>query len=184
MKNCGEYAPESAMDFIEQWEGCRLQAYKCPAGIWTIGVGHTKDVTEHDEITYEQSREMLREDIEEVKRGLAPFVNVDVTEGQFIALVSLAFNVGVSYVVHKCPKLMRALNAGDAEACAHEFLDVNRAGGKVLSGLTERRRAAEQTEKTLKAAYDQYQNALRGKTLEELGALWDSRAALTAARQA
>ena len=53
-----------------------------------------------------------------------------------------------------------------------------------LEALAERRRAAEQTEKTLKAAYDQYQNALRGKTLEELGALWDSRAALTAARQA
>ena len=53
-----------------------------------------------------------------------------------------------------------------------------------LEALAERRRTAEQTEKTLKAAYDQYQNALRGKTLEELGALWDSRAALTAARQA
>lgn len=141
MKNFGEYAPESTMDFIEAWEGCRLAAYKCPAGVWTIGVGHTQDVTEHDEITHEQARELLRQDIEEVKRRLAPFVNVDVTEGQFIALVSLAFNVGVSYVVHKCPKLMRALNAGDAEACAHEFLDVNRAGGKVLSGLTERRRA-------------------------------------------
>ena len=54
MKNFGEYSAESAMDFIEAWEGCRLQAYKCPAGIWTIGVGHTKDVTEHDEITYER----------------------------------------------------------------------------------------------------------------------------------
>ena len=49
--------------------------------------------------------------------------------------------MGVSYVVHQCPRLMRALNAGDAEACAHEFLDINRAGGKVLAGLTERRRA-------------------------------------------
>lgn len=115
MKNFGEYSAEVAMDFIEAWEGCRLQAYKCPADIWTIGVGHTKDVTEHDEITYEQARELLREDIEEVKRGLVPFVNVHVTEGQFIALVSLAFNVGVSYVVHKCPKLscgrsMRAMS--------------------------------------------------------------------------
>lgn len=121
--------------------GGRLQAYKCPAGIWTIGVGHTKDVTEHDEITYEQSREMLHEDVEEVKRGLAPFVNVHVTEGQFIALVSLAFNVGVSYVVHKCPKLMRALNAGDVEACAHEFLDIDKANGVRLSGLTRRRQS-------------------------------------------
>lgn len=140
MKNFSEYQAESAMDFIEAWEGCRLQAYKCPAGVWTIGVGHTKDVTEHDEITYEQSRKMLREDIEEVKRGLAPFVNVHVTEGQFVALVSLAFNVGVSYVVHQCPRLMRALNAGDCEACANEFLDIVKANGVTLPGLVKRRR--------------------------------------------
>ena len=141
MKNFGEYSAESAMDFIEALEGCRLQAYKCPAGVWTIGVGHTKGVTEHDEITYEQSRELLRKDIEEVKRGLAPFVNIHVTEGQFIALVSLAFNVGVSYVVHKCPKLMQALNAGDVEACAHEFLDIDSANGVKLPGLTRRRQS-------------------------------------------
>lgn len=141
MKNFGEYAPESAMDFIEAWEGCRLTAYKCPAGVWTIGVGHTQDVTEHDEITYEQSRDLLRRDLELVKHNLAPFINVHVTEGQFVALVSLAFNVGVGYVVRQCPRLMRALNAGDVEACAHEFIDINRAGGKVLAGLTERRRA-------------------------------------------
>lgn len=141
MKNFGEYSAESAMDFIEAWEGCRLQAYKCPVGIWTIGVGHTKDVTEHDEITYEQSRELLLEDVEEVKQGLVPFVNVHVTEGQFIALVSLAFNVGVSYVVHKCPKLMRALNAGDVEQAAHQFLDITKAGGKELPGLVRRRKS-------------------------------------------
>lgn len=140
MKNFGEYSAEVAMDFIEAWEGCRLQAYKCPADIWTIGVGHTKDVTEHDEITYEQARELLLEDVEEVKRGLVPFVNVHVTEGQFVALVSLAFNVGVGYVVRQCPRLMRALNAGDEEACANEFLDIVKANGVTLPGLVKRRR--------------------------------------------
>lgn len=141
MKNFSEYSAECAMDFIEAWEGCKLTAYKCPAGVWTIGSGHTKDVTEHDEITYEQSCELLRQDIEEVKREFARFVNVHVTEGQFVALVSLTFNVGVSYVVHKCPKLMRALNAGDVEACAHEFLDITKAGGKELPGLVRRRQS-------------------------------------------
>lgn len=141
MKNFGEYAPESAMDFIEAWEGCKLTAYKCPAGIWTIGVGHTKDVTEHDEITYEQSRELLRKDIEAVVKALAPFVNVHVTEGQYVALVSLAFNVGASYVVHNCPRLMRALNAGDVEQAAHQFLDITKAGGKELPGLVRRRKS-------------------------------------------
>ena len=141
MKNFMEYSAQCAMDFIEAWEGCKLTAYKCPAGVWTIGVGHTKDVTEHDEITYEQSRELLRRDIEQVKHELAPYINVHVTEGQFVALVSLAFNVGVSYVVHKCPKLMRALNAGDVGACAHEFLDITKAGGKELPGLVRRRQS-------------------------------------------
>lgn len=141
MKNFSEYQAESAMDFIEAWEGCRLQAYKCPADIWTIGVGHTKDVTEHDEITYEQSRELLRKDIEAVVKALAPFVNVHVTEGQYVALVSLAFNVGASYVVHNCPRLMRALNAGDVEQAAHQFLDITKAGGKELPGLVRRRKS-------------------------------------------
>lgn len=141
MKNFGEYSAEVAMDFIEAWEGCRLQAYKCPAGVWTIGVGHTKDVTEHDEITYEQSRELLRKDIEAVVKALAPFVNVHVTEGQYVALVSLAFNVGASYVVHNCPRLMRALNAGDVEQAAHQFLDITKAGGKELPGLVRRRKS-------------------------------------------
>ena len=141
MKNFGEYAPECAMDFIEAWEGCKLVAYKCPAGIWTIGVGHTKDVTEHDEITYEQARELLRQDVEAVVKALAPFVNVHVTEGQYVALVSLAFNVGASYVVHNCPRLMRALNAGDVEQAAHQFLDITKAGGKELPGLVRRRKS-------------------------------------------
>ena len=141
MKNFGEYSAEVAMDFIEAWEGCRLQAYKCPADIWTICVGHTKDVAEHDEITYEQSRELLRKDIEAVVKALAPFVNVHVTEGQYVALVSLAFNVGASYVVHNCPRLMRALNAGDVEQAAHQFLDITKAGGKELPGLVRRRKS-------------------------------------------
>ena len=141
MKNFMGYSEESAMDFVESWEGCRLTAYKCPAGVWTIGVGHTQDVTEHDEITYEQSRDLLRRDIELVKHDLARFVNVPVTQGQFVALVSLAFNVGVLYVVHKCPRLMQALNAGDVEKAAAEFLDIDKANGVRLAGLSRRRQA-------------------------------------------
>lgn len=141
MKNFGEYSAESAMDFVEAWEGCRLTAYRCPAGILTIGVGHTQGVTEHDEITYEQSRDLLRRDLDLVKHGLVPFINVGVTQGQFVALVSLAFNVGAYYVTHKCPKLMRALNAGDLEAAAHEFLDIDKSNGKQVPGLTLRRLA-------------------------------------------
>ena len=133
---------ELAADFIEQREGFRETAYLCPAGVLTIGFGHTgPDVKKGQVVTYKEAYTMLLEDLKRYASGLARWLNVKVTEGQFVALLSLAYNVGVDGVVHKCPKLMRALNAGDAETCAHEFLDINRAGGKVLAGLTERRRA-------------------------------------------
>ena len=123
-----------AADFIEQWEGFRETAYLCPAGVLTIGFGHTgPDVKE--------AYAMLIEDLKRYASGLAPWVNVKVTEGQYVALMSLAYNIGVDGVVYKCPKLMRAVNAGDVEEAASQFLDVNKANGKVLPGLTRRRQA-------------------------------------------
>ena len=128
---------ELAADFIEQWEGFRETAYLCPAGVLTIGFGHTgPDVKKGQVVTY-----MLLEDLKRYASGLARWLNVKVTEGQFVALLSLAYNVGVDGVVHKCPKLMRAVNDGDTEEAARQFLDVNKANGKVLPGLTRRRQA-------------------------------------------
>lgn len=131
-----------AAPLIKDYEGRKLVAYKCPAGIWTIGNGHTgPEVHEGLTITDAQADEWLMSDILKVVRGLARYINVPVTEGQFIALTSLAFNIGVSKLVHECPKLMRAVNAGDVELAAEEFLDINRAGGVVLPGLVRRRKA-------------------------------------------
>lgn len=130
-----------AVDFIAQWEGFEGTASRCPAGVWTIGYGHTGGVREGDTVTEEEARDILKADIGEVARQLLPYVNVSLTEGQGIALISLAFNVGPSYVVGQCPKLMRALNAQDYEACADEFLDITRAGGVELEGLKRRRQA-------------------------------------------
>ena len=142
MKSYYSYDIQPACDFIAKYEGCRLTAYLCPAGVPTIGYGHTgPEVRKGMTITQAEADELLRKDVERHVHDFSRYVNVPVTENQFIALTSLVFNCGVSYVVHQCPRLMRSLNAGDVEACAHEFLDINRAGGKVLSGLTERRRA-------------------------------------------
>lgn len=137
----GSWDPSVAADFVGKWEGCRLDAYRCHAGIWTIGYGHTEGVTEGMTITQEQAEALLVEDIAKAQRGLAPYVNVKVSEGQFIALASLAFNVGASYVAQKCPKLMRAVNCGDVDEAAHQMLDIVKAGGQVLPGLVKRRRA-------------------------------------------
>lgn len=137
----GAWSPTEAADFIEKWEGRRLEAYQCAAGVWTIGVGHTGGVKEGDTCTDAQADAWLLDDIRSTVRQLAPFVNVSVTKGQFVALVSLAFNVGVRYVTHSCPHLMRALNGGDEEECARQFLDITRAGGRVVEGLVRRRKA-------------------------------------------
>lgn len=136
---------ELAADFIEQWEGFRETAYLCPAGVLTIGFGHTgPDVKKGQVVTYKEAYTMLLEDLKRYASGLAAWVNVKVTEGQYVALLSLAYNIGVDGVVHKCPKLMRAVTrnaSGHAEEAARQFLDVNKVNGKELPGLTRRRRA-------------------------------------------
>lgn len=141
-KDFGAYPVEVAMDFVEKWEGFRAMPYTCPAGVETAGFGHTGDFRGYSfPLTFHEAEELLRKDLEYVRDGLVPFVDVQVTERQFIALLSLAYNIGVTGVVKGCPRLMAALNAGNFNAAAEEFLDVTRAGGKALPGLAKRRAA-------------------------------------------
>lgn len=136
MTSFGSYPVGAAVLFIKKWEGYRDKAYLCPAGVWTIGYGHTAGVKEGDVITDSEADQLLIADIEATKNELARFINVPVSEGMFIALTSLAFNLGAANVPRKCPRLMRALNARDYEAAAKEFLDVTGGG----PGLVGRRR--------------------------------------------
>lgn len=138
LQNLGTYEPALAAGFISSFEGCRLSAYKCSAGVWTIGYGHTEDVKEGDTCTEEQAKKWLIDDISETQTLLAHYVNVPVSEGEFVALVSLAFNVGVGALMKS--KLLRKLNSGDREGAAEEFLDFDLANGKRLVGLTRRRK--------------------------------------------
>ena len=139
LRNLGTYEPALAAGFISSFEGCRLSAYKCSAGVWTIGYGHTEYVKEGDTCTEEQANAWLIEDIRNTQLLLAHYVNVPVSEGEFVALVSLAFNVGVGALMKS--KLLRKLNSGDREGAAEEFLDFDLANGKRLAGLTRRRKA-------------------------------------------
>lgn len=133
----GSYSYELAMAFVKAEETLRLKAYKCPKGVWTIGWGHTGGIKEGDTCTREQAEAWIRSDLQSAQTGLARFINVPVSANQFIALLSLAFNMGSMGVVDKCPKMLRALNAGDYETAADEFLDVTNGG---LAGLVARRR--------------------------------------------
>lgn len=135
------WPPSIAGQFISDFEGRSNVSYQCSAGVWTIGVGHTKGVREGMTCTDAQADEWLTEDIRECVDALGRYINRSVTMGQYIALVSLAFNLGPYNVITKCPKLMRALNAGDIEGAAKEFLDCDRVNGRPAAGLTRRRRA-------------------------------------------
>ena len=138
-KNFLEYPPELATAFVAEQEGFREKAYQCAAGIWTVGFGHTADVEPDDVVTNFEAQAMLEADLKDVVDRLSNYIQVPVTKGQFIALVSLAFNVGVRSVAHS--KLLAKLNGGEPAAAAVEFLDWDRARGRVLPGLTKRRKA-------------------------------------------
>jgi len=140
MNSWGSYNPSIASDFVKQWEGRELKAYRCSAGVWTIGYGHTKGVKEGDEISPAEAEQLLVDDLTAIADDLNRLVNVGVSEGQYIALLSLAFNVGASAV--KKSTLLFHLNHGRYDEAAAELDKWIYAGGKPSEGL-KRRRAAE-----------------------------------------
>lgn len=139
LKKFGEWEAALAASFVAQFEGCKLKAYRCPAGVWTIGFGHTQGVKEGDTITEEDALILLTDELGEFAAKIAPLVRAEVTEGQFVALLSFAYNIGVDNL--KRSSVLRNLNNGAITAAADAFLLWNRAGGKVLAGLSRRRRA-------------------------------------------
>lgn len=137
MNSWGSYNPSIASDFVKQWEGRELKAYRCSAGVWTIGYGHTEGVKEGDTISPSEADALLVEDLRKHAEALAPYVNAPVTRGQYIAMLSLAFNVGVSAV--KKSSLLRFVNLRKTEDAAAEFDKWIYAGGKESDGLKARR---------------------------------------------
>lgn len=128
---------QKGIDLIKKFEGCRLEAYKCPAGIWTIGYGHTKGVKDGQIITQEQAEEFLREDLRIFEQTVESCVKVPLSQNQFDALVSFCYNCGSGAL--KTSTLLRLLNEGNYSEAGEQFLRWNKAGGKVLVGLTRRR---------------------------------------------
>ncbi len=129
---------DKAKELIKKFEGCKLKAYKCPAGIWTIGYGHIKGVTKGMEITQEEAEKMLDEDINEFAEQIKK-LNLQLNENQFNAILSFAFNVGIGkFAGSTMCRLLRQKNYKDA---GNEFYRWCYAGGKVLEGLKKRREA-------------------------------------------
>ncbi len=130
---------ESGLALIRQFEGLRLSAYRCPAGIATIGYGSTAGVQMGQTITSERAEELLREDVRQFEAAVSRLVKVPLTQGQFDALASFAFNLGAKSLEKST--LLRLLNAGDYSGAAAQFDRWVYASGKKLSGLVKRRAA-------------------------------------------
>lgn len=128
---------------ISQHEGLRTRAYVDPAGIPTICAGSTRDVFVGQRATLAECEQRLQEDSSYAGKAIAQCTSVKLSQEQYDALVSFAFNVGGGAYCRST--LVKKLNRGDCLGAANEFPRWNRAGGRVLPGLTKRRHA----EKTL-----------------------------------
>lgn len=127
----------AGLELIKSFEGLRLNSYQDAVGVWTIGYGHTRTAGPGQRISLAQATSLLRNDVATFEKAVSQAVRVPITENQFAALVSFAYNVGSGAL--NSSTLLRRLNAGDTLGAADEFLRWNRAGGRVLAGLTRRR---------------------------------------------
>lgn len=132
---------QQGLNLIKSHEGLRLEAYPDPGTggePWTIGYGHTKGVKQGDVIDDETATQFLRDDVSWVEDCVNEAVDVDLTQNQFDALCSFVFNVGCG--AFQGSTLLRLLNAGNYEAARQQFARWDKAAGKVMAGLTRRRR--------------------------------------------
>jgi lysozyme len=143
---------ERGLKLIKEFEGCKLSAYQCPAGVWTIGIGSTHygdgtPVTKNRTLPNEgAAMALLAATIGKYEKAVND-VGVELTQNEFDACVSLAYNIGIGdKIVGKSgfcnSTLVKMLKAGDDKAeIAKQFLRWDKAGGKPLAGLTRRRNA-------------------------------------------
>lgn len=128
------------INLIKQFEGLELKAYKDSVGVLTIGYGSTgPHVTVGMTITESQAETLLKKDLSRFEKGVDDLVTVPLNQNQFDALVSFSFNLGLGNL--KSSTLLRKLNSLDYIGAANEIPRWDKAGGKVLKGLTRRRLA-------------------------------------------
>jgi lysozyme len=125
---------------IRRFEGCELKAYRCSAGIPTIGVGHTRGVKMGDTCTQAQADKWLIEDLDDAEDAVHICTTIKLTQNEFDALVSFTFNLGMKSLSQST--LLRLLNEGKIKEAGAQFHRWCNAGGKRVEGLV-RRRAAE-----------------------------------------
>jgi len=136
---------KAGIDLIKEFEGLRLEAYKCPAGVWTIGYGTTAraGVGIKPEagmaVTEAEAEWYLEQSVAKFAAGVEAVITAPVDENEFAAMVSLAYNIGMTGF--RKSSALRHFNAGDKAKAAAAIKLWNKAGGKVLAGLVRRREA-------------------------------------------
>ena len=145
---------EHALALIKHHEGVRYKPYRCPAKLWTVGVGHVMypeqaklPIAERDNFSLsirdfrtfgkDEVDEILMADLRRFERGVERYCPVQLTQGMFDALVSFSFNVGLGTLQRST--LRQKLLRGDKAGAAEGFMKYTMAGGKVLRGLVNRR---------------------------------------------
>ncbi len=153
-------ASKKLLKMLAHHEGVRQRPYQCPARLWTIGVGHVMypdqgripstpegmakrkawPLRPEDNRTWsmEEVDRILAKDVERFERGVARLITIPLKQHEFDAILSFAFNLGLGTLQRST--LRQALNRGDKEAAMESLLKYNKAGGKVLKGLDNRRK--------------------------------------------
>ena len=133
------YISVEGTSLIKKFEGCELEAYQDSVGVWTIGYGHTKDVKQGDKINQDEAENLLEEEMPEYEGYINDMVEVSLEQCQFDALVSWVYNLGPTNL--SSSTLLKVLNEGEYDEVPFQIKRWNKAGGKVLEGLTRRREA-------------------------------------------
>ena len=125
------------LELIKKYEGCKLTSYKDAVGVWTIGYGHTKGVKRGQTITEDEAEKLLKEDVAEFETlvNLLILTKYKFNQNEYDALVSFAFNLGGGNL-----QKLTANGKRNKGQIADSIPLYNKAGGKVLSGLTKRRK--------------------------------------------
>lgn len=138
----GKKTKTKDLNIIKEFEGLRLNSYDDGIGVFTVGYGTIRypngnRVKRGDEITLEQAEQYLRHDLSNFEDTVNSLVKVPLTQNQFDALTSLVYNIGSG--AFSKSTLLKKLNAKDYKGAADQFLVWNKAGGKTLQGLVNRR---------------------------------------------
>lgn len=136
---------KQGIQLVKSFEGCFLNAYLCPAKVWTIGYGSTKypngkSVKQGDKITQQEAETLLSDTLDEFSKGVSKLIKVELNDNQFSALVSFAFNLGVG-ALSKSTLLKKVNSNPNDKTIEQEFMKWVNAGGKKLNGLVRRRTA-------------------------------------------